>query len=636
MELLILDLSTGNIEQKLKNYDMWTLKKAKKILEEQYFNTGSNLSDERYDILTDYLDDYDEEEEDDTCGRSKKIKLPFYMGSLDKFKPENVNEIERWCKKFPSPYIVTPKLDGLACLIEYVNEKSIKIYTKGKSKTGYGSDISHFAKIVKNISPPHKDLVGLYVRGELIMSEKVFEKYKDDFSNARQLVAGVVNSKTISKRIEIAKEIEFISYEIVQSNGQFTDQRTQLELLSNYGFKIPQKKILGDEITPDLLTSVLLGWKKSFNYFIDGIVVTSSGEHTRNIDDNPKYSFAFKVMFEDSVVNTTVVKVLWKISKRSLAKPRVQIVPTQVGGVTVTYSSGFNAKFIKDNNIGPGAEIKIVRSGDVIPYIVDVIRPANKPDMPSFSYVWNESGVDIVATDSQSDMCVSVLTHFFKTIGVEYLGPEGVKKLFEHGYTSLESILDANVLDLSKIDGMGHTSAKKIYNNIHSSLQNIKIPILLSASGTLGSGVGSRKISLLLKSLPTIFNKHYEDISLVDKICQIKGFNVKTAELIVKNLKLTRHFLKRIKKYATFYRPPKDEIVVTRSFDGKKIVFSGIRDKHLEESIVSRGGEVTTSVSKNTSILVVKDVTETSGKIQKAKELGIVIISIDNFRCEFF
>jgi NAD-dependent DNA ligase len=231
-----------------------------------------------------------------------------------------------------------------------------------------------------------------------------------------------------------------------------------------------------------------------------------------------------------------------------------------------------------------------------------------------------------------------VLTQFFKAIGVEFLGPETVKRIYENGYKSLESVLDAGVSDFAKIDGMGEKSAQKIYKSVHSSLQNIKVSKLLAASGTLGGGIGEKKIISLLHKIPKILNTSWDKSVLVKKICEIKGFNVKTAEIIVKNLGMAKIFLNRIKKYATFFNPvPKlEEGTNNKFFEGKKVVFSGIRDKDLEEKIISSGGEVVTSVSKNTSIVVVKDSSETSGKIQRAKELGVKIVNIDDFRSEYF
>ena len=625
MNTIISDISDGNIRQKLEKYKTNILLGVKKFLEEEYYNTGSSsLSDKRFDILEDYLKNEISPTEVE-IQVEKKVKLPFYMGSLDKLKPENSEEIARWCKKFSGPYIITPKLDGLAGLLEYSSQREM-MYTKGKSKTGYGSNISHLSKIVKNI--PHNLNIDtpFYVRGELIISNVGFEEYSSEFANARQLVAGVVNSKDISERIDIAKKIDFIAYEILQDDGTFKDQEEQLECLKASGFKIPKKNVL-DNICVENLTEILLEWKKTIGYCIDGIVITASGEHFRENDKDPDYSFAFKIQGE--VVKAVVDKVIWAVRKRGFAKPRVKIFPVQLSGITSTYSSGFNARFIKENKIGPGAEIMIVRSGDVISYIVEIVKQAKEPDMPDFPYKWNESGVEIIATDSQDEINLAMLIYFFKTIGVDCLGPKTVEKFYDQGYTTIESILETGIEELSEINGMGATSAHKIYDNLHTSLKNIKISKLLSASGTLGSGIGERKISLLLLELPKILSEG----TSIEEICKIRGFSTKTAEVVFTNIESAKSFLKKMKKYATFENT-NSTCSTCSKFQGQKIVFSGIRDKKLEEKIKTMGGEITTTVSGNTSVLVVKNLDSISGKIKKAQDLGTRVVSIEDFKKE--
>ena len=111
---------------------------------------------------------------------------------------------------------------------------------------------------------------------------------------------------------------------------------------------------------------------------IDGIIVSDDKVYPR-LSGNPKHSFAFKMVLSDQIAESHVVDVIWTPSKDGYLKPRVQIMPIQLGGVTITYTTGFNAAFIESNKIGIGAIIMLVRSGDVIPYIKSVTTPAEKP-----------------------------------------------------------------------------------------------------------------------------------------------------------------------------------------------------------------------------------------------------------------
>jgi NAD-dependent DNA ligase len=134
-------------------------------------------------------------------------------------------------------------------------------------------------------------------------------------------------------------------------------------------------------ITNETLSETLQEWRKSSPYEIDGIIVSDDRVYPR-MSGNPDHSFAFKMVLSDQVAETHVVDVIWTASKDGYLKPRVQVMPVRVGGVTIQYATGFNAEFIEKNKIGVGAVIQIIRSGDVIPYIQSVTTPRRHPRCP--------------------------------------------------------------------------------------------------------------------------------------------------------------------------------------------------------------------------------------------------------------
>ena len=124
------------------------------------------------------------------------------------------------------------------------------------------------------------------------------------------------------------------------------------------------------------------------------------------------------MLFNDQVVEATVKEVTWGKSKDKYLKPRIKIdPPIKLGGVTITFATAFNAKYVCDNKLGPGAKIKITRSGDVIPYITSIVKKASKPQMPSEKYYWNETETDIIL-DSDDDLEVKIkkISYFFKIL----------------------------------------------------------------------------------------------------------------------------------------------------------------------------------------------------------------------------
>ena len=127
-----------------------------------------------------------------------------------------------------------------------------------------------------------------------------------------------------------------------------------------------------------MLSEYLKERRTKGNYVIDGVIVTDNGIHDRNEDSNPEYAFAFKDILEDQKAESKIIEIEWKVSKNGYLNPTVIIEPVSIGGVEIKRVTAHNAKYVVDNKLGKGALIEIIRSGDVIPYIQKVLKPASK------------------------------------------------------------------------------------------------------------------------------------------------------------------------------------------------------------------------------------------------------------------
>ena len=159
---------------------------------------------------------------------------------------------------------------------------------------------------------------------------------------------------------------------------------------------------------------------------------------------NPAHAFAFKMVLTDQVAEAKIVDVLWSPSKDGYLKPRIRIEPIELGGVTIEYATAFNAAFVVEKKLNLGAMVKIIRSGDVIPYIQEVIEPAEEAKMPDEKYYWNSTHVDIILEDKdQNDEVLEKnITMFFQTLKVKQLSEGTVRKLMKGGYRSICKILE--------------------------------------------------------------------------------------------------------------------------------------------------------------------------------------------------
>jgi NAD-dependent DNA ligase len=612
----------------LKKNKLDILKNIKEYLDDKYYNTGeeSEFTDEQYDILKEIITNYDTNEKKKVGSKiredNNRVKLPYWLGSLDKIKAEELNKLENWKKKnSEDEYIIENKLDGISCLLFYDNEK-VKLYTRGDGIIG--ADITHLLEYIKNI-PLLKNKIS--IRGELIMQDKIFkEKYSKDNSNGRNMVSGLVNAKSLRDGIE---DVEFIAYEIILDEEKQCKPFTQLELLKKYGFTVVNYIIIkNDELSIDNLSGILIENKSKSIYDIDGIIIQPNKEYVRNKKDNPKYAVAFKMTISDNLIEAEVDDVEWNISKHKLLKPRIKIKPVNLNGVTITYASGFNAKYIVEKSIGKGSIIEITRSGDVIPFIVSVIKPSKEPDMPKVSYKWNENNVDIIVEEDEENIAeIKMISSFFSNMGIKNISDATVEKIYKGGYDTLIKIFKAKKDDFEKIEGFQKKLSEKIYTNIHNGLKNITKDVLLGSSGIF-EGIGKRKLKVLFDNFPDILDVKLTDKEMLEKIINIEGFSDRTGEKIILNLNKAREFLEEVKPYVIYENKKQEN---TEKLKDITVLFSGFRNEELEKQIILNGGKVLTSVSKNLKILIVKDKENTSSKIEKARKLNIDILFEEEF-----
>ena len=625
-----------NIWEVLPELSVSELESAIKVATDSYYNKDTPLiSDETYDVLMEKLKQLNPKSKIlRTVGapvKGKKVKLPYWMGSMDKIKTEE-KLINKWVGKYQGPYVVSDKLDGISCLLTMTNGK-IKLYTRGDGN--YGQDISHLVdyvdlsvdNLIKN-----KDYDTIAIRGELIMSKVNFEKYAGEMSNARNMVAGTVNSKPESLNEDYARDIDFITYEVIEPEKKSSDQ---MKLLKKWGLNVVFYDIYED-IDLAILDGILQKRKKKSIYEIDGIIVTDDNKHPRNSSGNPSYAFAYKGLSETA--NVKVIDVHWKPSKDGILVPTIQFQKVRLSQADLEYATGFNAKFIVENSIGPGAIITVVRSGDVIPYVMGIEKPAKKPSLPEdMDYQWDKNKVNIVLNNADDNETVIIqrLTKFVRKIGVENLSEGLITRLVRAEYDSIPKIINLTVDDFLSLDGFQKRLAEKIYNNLQDALGKLNILVLMAASNVFGHGFGERKIKKILDVYPNIVDE-YSDKNhkkWEDKLLSLEGFDTITVDNFLAALPDFQKFYKKIKKIINI-KPYVKKIKKNGRFNNQIIVFTGFRNPAWKKTIEEEGGKVSDSVSGKTTLLVYNDGEESSKKFKDAKKIGIKTMTKSEFELE--
>lgn len=611
-----------------------------------YYNKGKPLfSDQLYDYIKTYIENIDPHHPvlkniGAVVGKGNKVKLPYFMGSLDKIKSDD-KALSNWMKTFGGTYVVSDKLDGNSGLLVYTNGV-LNLYTRGDGE--YGQDITHLIPFLKNkatlnASVNLKEKGNFAIRGELIMSKTDFKTVASKGANARNMVAGLLNAKVPD--LQIASLTAFVGYEVLSPSDLLPKQ--QLEFIKSTGIdSVYYTQLTEKQMKSETLSDILLNRRDASPYEIDGIVITHNNVHPKT-SQNPEYAFAFKSVLTMETAEVTVTRVEWNMSKDAIYVPVVHFTPVSLDGVVITKAHGFNGKYIQDNSIGPGAIVLIMRSGAVIPYIIKTIIKADTPQFPNTSFVWTASGVDIKLDTNKStasnndELQLRNIIYFFEKINVDGLSEGILSKMYKSGHKTVGGIFNVSKDQLLEIEGFQVKLATKIHEALNERKKKLDPIVVMDASNVLGRGIGYKKIKLICDAFPSILKERY--IPSIQELIALKGIEQKTASLFVNNLSKAFVFFDEnqldltasTKDDTSFMTLSKSK---TQGLQNKVFVFTGVRDKVLEKVITDNGGTVGTTISSKTHVVIVKSLEFQSSKVDKAKQLGVNIMLLDDFRKE--
>jgi NAD-dependent DNA ligase len=570
-------------------------------------------------------------------GKAPKVKLKHYMGSLDKIKPATAVQ---WLMDHEGPYVVSNKEDGVSIQLNYLPKQVAKAFTRGDGMKG--QDISH---LVPHLDIPQTLKIAIDIRGEIIMPEATFkakwstEKLgkKEGFENARNMVAGMANRKDVHPAV---KDVHVVVYEVLTPRGKPSDQ---LKLLKKLGFNVVPYKVYKD-LTPEQLSKILKVRKKKTKRAIDGLVVVLDKKVPLAEGSNPDHAVAYKETAAEDIVEVKVKQVVWEESRHGTLKPRVEIEPVRLAGVTVTFATGHNAYFIehgyryKDRTkgmpvmpIGPGAKILITRSGDVIPHIVQVLKAAKTPQMPEVEYTYGKNKVEIKQSVKTDLNKVKRITYFFTKLGVDGVKQGMIQKLYDAGLDNIFKIAKAKKSKFLAIEGIQDKTASKMRDNMDAALKNATLPALMEASGKFGQGLGEKRLVPLVKAFPKLMTGKYSQKQLTDMAMGIEGFSNVLSKQFAERFPAFKEFYDKLGIEAKMPEEKKKAKAKGDAFSGQTIVFTGFRDPEWAAKVEEQGGTMGEGVKKDTSLLVFNDPQKSFAKIEKAKKMGVATMQRGEF-----
>ncbi len=585
--------------------------------------------------------------------RTGKIQLPIPLGSMTEVKE---GELRNWISPM-AMYCVSAKLDGCSCLLAYDSGELKIAYSRGDGFNG--QDITRTVKQL--LGAPNNlgvDFTG-FVRGEIIIPKdnipkciaELKEETGKEYKNGRNLTAGQLNAETADKAF--VKYAHFVAYFIDSWKGTTKDMFNKL---SELGFETPVNKLFMEEqITDEFMKELIAKIKTNYCYECDGVICTMNeidedheGFETGTL--NPKSSRKVKFGLKDfNTKECEVLGIKWQIGKNYKFTPVIQITPVELNGVTVSNVTGHNYKFIMDNNVCVGSKGLVTRAGDVIPYWMKTTwSPLDNFDkvkedvldhwddellhkffnLPLPKYCLGLDGVDLMLDDTEADDAKAFLDevhmqqtlYFCTKLGVEFGGYGNIKALSDAvghviDYTDLVCLPIEVFEDVIGINGV------KFYNSLHQKVASATPTQLADATGSFGEGIGELKLNKIVDKygeLPYDGNKVMDTEGWAEKsTSQYMNFYVCYANMVTffQNHNLWKGF----------------SIIETKGnkCEGLKVVFTGIRSAEMEYVIRQNGGKVLSSFTKECNLVIAKDILGSSGKLQKAREKGIEVITLE-------
>lgn len=589
-----------------------------------------------------------------------KAKLALPMSSLNKVKygkGELAKFVAKVLKMNSNPtFEISAKLDGMAGqLIIDTMGKPTTLISRGDGVIG--EDWSHliqYLAITDHSFVPSENVLKVFskdmvLKVEILINHSSYELFKDEFTSARSMAAGLCNRSDFHPG---HRHLRVVMHEALTFDGDYLSAPNISELV---GVSLPQA-FLSSDISEETINSTYLDFKKTSGYPLDGLVIKALGCPTNITVDNPEYTVAFKTEIEDNCVATTVVSIEWVPTRHGKLFPRVHVKPVKVAGVTIQHATGHNARYIIENKLGAGSEVMVTLNNEVVAGIHSVIA-ANRVahEEPEFCVVKMDDHGNhyvMVHPDLSMDYKQARVMHFFKTMGVDQVGPKLVEAFGLLGSLNYLDILGLAPQDLVGVGRMQSGQAVKVFRNIRMALNTCSLYKLMDASGVFPEGIGERRLDQLFANISydSVKQAHVEGRLSTSLIVGIPGFATTTAGLVVEGLRAWFEIEERFNELiigdqgelpADFMADNTTSVkyidtVVARTFaktttvktktsskaSGMVFLWTGFRDEDQEATVEENGGTVASGFSGKVTHLVVVDVEFTSGKVEKARSGG--------------
>lgn len=542
------------------------------------------------------------------------------------------------------------KMDGLTIVLTYENGELQKAVTRGNGIVG--EVITNNARVFRNIPLKIAYQGRLVLRGEAIITYSDFERINNSiedvdakYKNPRNLCSGSV--RQLNNQITAERNVRFYAFALVSAQDveMHNSREFQMEWLRTQGFEVVEYRVVTSENLDEVMD--YFAEKIVTNDFpSDGLVALyddiAYGESLGSTAKFPRNAFAFK--WADEVRETTLREIEWSPSRTGLINPIAVFDPVELEGTTVSRASVHNVSIVKDLKLGIGDTIQVYKANMIIPQIAENLTQSGNLEIPDTCPVCGQEAKIICENDVEALYCmnpdcvakkIKAFTLFVSrdAMNIDGLSEATLEKFIAKGFIhnfgdifEIEKYRDKIVT----MDGFG----EKSFDNLISSIEKAKDTTLAKVIYSLGiSNIGLSNAKIICRyfddDLDKIRSAKEEEISAIDGIGPVIAGS------------LTKYFAKpennqKVDHLMGYLHIVKEEKADNQIFAGKNFVITGSLERfsnrgEAKNLIESLGGKVTGSVTGKTNYLINNDVNSNSSKNKKARELGIPILSEEDF-----
>ncbi len=605
------------------------LKKQILAANKAYRDGHPTMSDQAFDSLCEELEKLVPADEfnafRDSLHEAKgKVKHPFTMGSLNKTKAEEPEEVKKFIRDHVTTCLnVSAKVDGISSRAHYENGKLVSLTSRGDGSFGESlDDKMHFIKCLPesiSITEP------VDIRGELVICKSDFESM-DGYANARNACAGIMNRKDWRK--EDVSHVSFIAYTVL---GPKYCKSEQFHILEANGFTTAWNTDYtpAHYTKPDFVEHLFNDASQSFSYDTDGLVICDS-TYRNEEKYRPDAQVAFKT--NQQVATTKLVDIEWSGPSKDGFYVAIGIIdPVELGGATIERVTLHNLDFIAKHNLMYGSMVKVIRSGDVIPKLVEVIENDSHCvpiEIPTTCTCCGSTlvrdGINMRCTNHDcAEQVIYRLAGFIKKLGVKSASNA---TLANFGITSFEKLV-------AFTPDKKYKSQVKLYDELYAKVFSQSKEKLFGAMNFVGLSETSIGKIVNYYGIDSIASSSFAEDILHKPLPSGIGQATMDAFLAGREEAL-KHMSMVVNDTRWHFTPGRSEDAPAAEAKGTICVTGslkfGSRSKFLEFA-EKHGYEPKPGVSRGLTYLVNNDINSNSSKNRKAKELGVKILSEDDF-----